>query len=254
MFNVKWAVFPAGGAFLLALVSSLLIGQVGFGLALLRALVFGAAFFGIGCGAWVLINTYIPELLIFESRGEADDGIFQAELPAGASQDLLPGSNVNITLGDAEETAAPAALPRDSYGIDGVGNIADLVSREIEPAEKPLDIDQAQANDYNTELGDFSFASSTSDGDSGKLSAAAESAGLGDFSSFFDGLTAQDSMGGDMDDAFTDLFKPISRGQEEASMIERKTREVKPMEMKGDFSPKEIAAGLRTVLAKEKKG
>ncbi|MCL2192761.1 MAG: hypothetical protein FWB78_05125 [Treponema sp.] len=256
MFNVKWGLFPAGAAFLLAFISSLLLGQVGLGLALLRAVIFAVLFFGIGCGAWVLISTYVPELLFFEGNKETGDGVFHAEMPATASPGSPTGSNINITLGDAEDSSLPAALPGDSYGIDGIGNIADLVSKAIDPMEKVGDIDQASANNYTSELGDFDFASTMDDPIKPET---AEIAGLGDFSSFFDGLTANDATG-DADDSFTDFFQTLSNssrpaGSEEIPKMERRTTETKATaEIKGDFSPKEIAAGLRTVLAKEKRG
>jgi len=251
MFNVKWAVFPAGAAFLLAFVTSLLMGQVGFAAALLRAFVFAALFFGIGCGAWVLINTYIPELLFLEDKNAAGDGVFPTELPAeGGSPDPSLGTNVNITLEDA-------ALPGDSYGIDGIGNIADLVAKVPDPAEKPKDIDQAPANSYNLESGDLDFAPASATSEKPGFSPA-ENSGLGDFASFFDGLTST-SAAGDADDSLADLFQTMSSGNKSAGSEEipgrdRKTMENKPAEVAGDFSAKEIAVGIRTVLAKEKRG
>jgi len=256
MFNLKWAVFPAGAAFLLALIASLIFGQVGFGLALLRAFLFGALFFGLGCGAWVLINTYIPELLLLENKDAPGDGVFPTDL----SGESPSGSKVDITLGDSAEPALPAALPGDSYGIDGIGNISDLVSKAIDPTEGPGDVDQAPANNYNSELGDLDF-SPMSDvpgkpGASGGASAL-DNSGLGDFSSFFDGLTAKGPVG-DGDDSLSDLFQTLSTGSapagsEEPPKVERKAREGNSVEMKGDFNPKEIAAGIRTVLASENK-
>jgi|GEM_PF-1327282 len=265
MFNLKWAVFPAGAAFLLALLSSLIFGQVGFALALLRAFVFGGLFFGIGCGAWVLINTFIPELLFLEGKKEPEDGgVFQTDFPSeasdGASGGAPAGSKIDITLGDGAESVLSAALPGDSYGIDGIGNISELVSKAIDPTEKQGDIDQAPANNYNSELGDLDFANTTDvpEKPAPARVEAADGGGLGDFSSFFDGLTGQGASGGDSDDSLTDLFQTFSgggapAGSEESPKVERKARESNPVEMKGDFSPKEIAAGIRTVLAKEKK-
>jgi len=258
MFNVKWAVFPAGAAFLLAFILSLLLGQVGLALALLRAVVFAVLFFGMGCGAWVLINTYIPELLLFENKKNAEEGVFETDLPSESSSESLTGSNINITLGDTEGAAMPssmpAALPSDSYGIEGIGNIADLVSSAIDPTGKTGDIDQAPANNYTSDLGDFNFAN-TSDDPGKPIAAVAEVAGLGDFSSFFDGLTAPSAVE-NTDDSFSDLFQALSSGTKQAGSeeMERKVATAKPMEVKGDFSPKEIAAGIRTVLAKEKRG
>jgi len=258
MFNVKWAAFPAGGAFLLALLISLVFGQVGFGIALLRAVIFAVLFFGIGCGAWVLISTHIPELLIPDTNNNTGDGVFPTDF---SSEPSAP--RVNITLDDTMD----AALPGDTYGIDGIGNIADLVSRPADlgmgtraetdsGAENAGDIDQSPTNGYTSERGDLDFAPESD----AAPAPTAEASGLGDFSSFFDGLTAKGVMG-EFDDSFTDLFQSMSSngssGLEEAPTVverERRSSESRPVEMKGDFSPKEIAAGIRTVLAKEKRG
>jgi len=252
MFNVKWAAFPAGAAFLLAFVVSLLIGQVGLGLALLRAAVFAALFFGIGCGTWVLVNTHLPELLIPANREPDSDGVF----PSGFSAEPSAGSRINITLGDG----ADAALPSGPYDMEGIGNIADLVSNTIpsvSDAEKEPagDIDQAGANGYTSELGDFSFAP---DAEGDEKPEAAETGGLGDFSAFFDGITAKSPVA-ESDDSMADLFQSFSSGGgplglDEPAPPKRKIAENKPVEMQGDFSPKEIAVGLRTMLAKEKRG
>jgi len=256
MFNLKWAVFPAGAAFLLAFLMSLIFGQVGLVIALLRAFIFAIMFFGIGCGAWVLINTYLPDLLLLEGKNASEDGVF----PTDFSAESPTGSKVDITLGDSEEPASPAALPGDSYGIDGIGNISDLVSKAMNPAEQPGDIDQAPSNNYNSELGDMDFAT-MSDVPGGLANSddtsTADSGGLGDFSSFFDGLTAKGAMG-ESEDSLSDLFQTLSTvsapaSSEELAKVERKTGERNSVEMKGDFSPKEIAAGIRTVLANEKK-
>jgi len=255
MFNVKWAAFPAGAAFLLAFLLSLLLGQVGLGLAMLRAVVFALLFFGIGCGAWVLISTYVPELLIPETNKSTGDGVFPTDFSAEPS-----APRVNITLDDSTD----AALPGDTYGIDGIGNIADLVSRPSDldmgigtraetdtVAGNAGDIDQGLANGYTTERDGGNFAPASN------VAPTVEASGLGDFSSFFDGLTAKGVMG-DFDDSFTDLFQPLPGNEvassEEKPLMERKSTEGKALEMKGDFSPKEIALGLRTVLAKEKRG
>jgi len=268
MFNVKWAVFPAGGAFLLAFLVNI-FGPGDVPRALLHAFIFGVLFFGMGCGAWALINTFIPDLLIHEPQRDVGGGIFQTDFSKEAPPETPATPKVSITVGDS----ADAALPGDSYGLEGIGNIADLVARPPEnagsgieaetpagelpemgafpeaPTGKVGDIDQSPVNSYTSDLGDFSF---TSDDTEGSDTSLAES-GLGDFSSFFDGLTA-----GDTEDSMGDLFQALSSGRaagsEEVAPVERKTTGNKSVEMQGDFSPKEIAVGIRTVLAKEKRG
>jgi len=271
MFNVKWGAFPAGAAFFLAFFISLLFARAGLPMALLRGVIFAALFFGIGCGAWILINRYVPELFSFAPEKDENGGVFpgfSADAPSGGQPEQTGeptiGANVNITL--------DAALPGNSYGIEGIGNIADLVSREtesdpklaseleLEPmlaAEGSGDIDQMPANSYTSESGGGAFAS---DDSQASRSSAAEAGGLGNFSSFLDGLASKNAMG-DSDDSMSDLFQTLSSdgrsagsNSEEAFQPERKAADNQSAEFKGDFSPKEIAMGIRTALAKEKKG
>ena len=68
MFNIKWGIIFGGAAFLIAFVISLIFGNVLLLTALVRALIFAALFFALGTAAWVLINSFIPELLFPETR------------------------------------------------------------------------------------------------------------------------------------------------------------------------------------------
>jgi len=253
MFNFKWAVFPAGAAFALAMLASLLFGQVGFGLALARALVFAAVFFGIGCGAWVLVSTHLPELLLFEQGEEDDDDDFSGDGQSGRNA----GSRVNIAVGDHGEDALPAALPGDDYGIDGVGSISELVS-DGAARVRGGDVDRADENGY-TFPGAFPFDGMGDGGDSADGEGARESGSLGDFSAFFDGLPTGKSAGAGPDDSMSDLFESLSGSgsssrPEGVAPVERKVSGGKPPEMAMDFSPQELAMGIRTALAAEKRG
>ncbi|MCL1930658.1 MAG: hypothetical protein FWF55_02495, partial [Treponema sp.] len=100
MFNIKWGGVAAGAAFVLALTLSLLLGQTNLLIALLRALVFAALFFGLGTAAWMLINSFIPELL---TSGGGGGGNIAANLFATDNS----GSRVNITVDDDESAALP---------------------------------------------------------------------------------------------------------------------------------------------------
>jgi len=255
MFNVKWSVYPAAAAFALSLVVGLVFSGGGFGLALLRAFLFGALFFGIGSGAWILISSHVPELLAGAPRREDDEGVFPG-VPAEASPaDPPAGSMVSVTVGDSGEPALPEALPGGSFDISSIGNIADLVSGE---AGKGGDVDQAPANGYTPELGSLDFAPGAAKSREAPPAAPADSGGLGDFSSFLDGMSVRDTLG-EADDSLAELFQSLPgdgrSGQDDGFQPERKRiGETNPMEIKGDFSPKEIAMGLRTALAKDKRG
>ncbi|MCL2128693.1 MAG: hypothetical protein FWH38_10600, partial [Treponema sp.] len=141
MFNVKWGVYSGGAAFILALLTSLLFGHAGFLIALLRALIFAVIFFGLGTGAWALINNHIPELLFTGAQNSAVTSIFSGD---------TPGARVNITLGDTSGVAIPEAGGASSAG--DLGDIGDLISGKFDPAAdavKAKDIDQNPASGYN---------------------------------------------------------------------------------------------------------
>jgi hypothetical protein len=283
MFNIKWGVVFGGAAFILALIFSLLFGKVLFLTALVRALIFAVTFFVLGTGAWLLISSYIPDLLSVDTR-EDPANIF-------ASKDT-PGSTVNITLGDT----SGAALPDSGGGVSGadeVGDISDLVSGKVKPSAMPgaKDMDQMPSSDYTDNEGESSLDSGLSGGLAGGFAADSGSGGFfPDFSAFTGGLSSGGASGsspssangkaagtaaGDFggfsgtgsDGVFDagDIFSSAATigngadgtyGSDAASedLPERKVSGNKPVEFEGDFKPKEIALGIHTMLEKENKG
>jgi hypothetical protein len=279
MFNVKWGAVLGGAAFVLALLFSLLFGKVFFLTALLRALIFAVLFFLLGTGAWVLISSFIPELLFPDNR-EDTANIFSRE---------TPGSRVDINLGDSPGAALPDTGGRMS-GVDDVGDISDLMSGKVKPAAK--DMDQMPPSGY-TNNSDFA-------GNGEESGLQAEDADLDgfsfDFSTFTGGKaagtespgsfpapsnrTAAGKAGGDAfgdtggfsgsgnvfgaDDIFSSaaaigaynsgIGSDGAPNSGESGGSERRVSSNKPQEFEGDFSPKEIASGIRTVLDKERKG
>jgi len=271
MFNLKWGGIAAGVAFALALTLSLILGQTSLLIALLRAVVFAALFFGMGLGVWSLINTFIPDLLTSGAGGSAGGGDIASKLFATGNA----GSQVDITVGDAQN----AALPEQGYGAaDGsdVGDFNDLFNRKE-------DIDQTPATGYTEEGEAGVFASGGELGsEEGEFSSAFDDTGFSDSVSLGDEGEDDDSGGFSMDfsafvpgglgddgesdgngegesDPDTDSFSffPEAGGGstmfEEPAVPERKVARNKPMQLEGDFNAKEIAAGLRTVLEKDKK-
>jgi len=265
MFNLKWGGVAAGTAFALALALSLIMGQTGPLIAFLRAVVFAALFFGMGTGTWSLINTFLPELLTADKSDTATN-----PFTAGTA-----GSRVDITVDDVQN----AALPEQTFGPPGsdVGDFNDLFAAK--------DIDQTPATGYTEEveaglgaLGDF--GPETTDeltSEEGEFSAAFDNVNLGateededsgefsmDFSAFVpsglgednasDGSESGFDQKSDSDDDFSFFSDTLgSTKSEEAAVPERKVARNKPMQLEGDFNAKEIAAGLRTVLEKDKK-
>jgi len=252
MSNLKWGVVSAGIAFVLAFSLSLLIGRTGLLIASLRAGIFTILFFGLGIGIRALINTFIPELLSSEARGDTTSDVFFG----GAA-----GSKVNITVddtlnSDTSSAAMPAAMPGDNDAADAdeVGNFGDLLSAGITKAlnktsDKTIeDIDQTPAASYTEEAEEFTPVFEEKITDTGGFSL--------DFGAFVPGGIGDDGMD-DLDlgmDSFSFLPSSGNSGNSERSSApERKVSGNKSMKLEGDFQAKEIAAGLRTVLEKDKK-
>ena len=230
MFNVKWGAFPAAAAFVIAFILSLWPGHAGLLTAFLRALLFAAIFFALGTGIWFLIRTFIPDLLAPETEADVIANIFGTE---------APGSRVNITVGDTKNAALP-----DGGDIDEVGNIANITTgtaaspdrfKWSDPTE---DIDQKPANGYTDSLGEIPSL------DNGKTESE-----FGEFFANFDSFSS-DPAG----DIFSIADSGSSAKQADEFPPERRVSGNKSEKLEGDFSPKEIAAGIRTVLEKEKKG
>jgi hypothetical protein len=160
-----------------------------------------------------------------------------------------------------EDTPEPA-LPEQGRGETeevAVGSFNDLLSGSIKAAAHTESqyIDQNSENSYNEDqaeesvpvfgkvklddIGDFSmdFGAFVSDGtgsDGGDVS-------------------GNDGMGGADTDMDSFSFFPgagDSGAMQSTPEPERKASGNKPMKLEGDFDPKEIAAGIRTVLKKEK--
>jgi len=247
--NVKWGIYAAVAALFLAFLTSIFVGHASFTASLFRAICFAALFFVLGTGAWTLINNFMPELLFPESS-DATANIFGTE-PEG-SQGSDYGSHINITLGDGADIALP-----DEADPNNVGNIADLVSGAVDPAaeaKKEKGLDEFGENSYTDSAGD----TASSFNDFGEPSSAGGGGGGGGsgFEMNFDSF----AMGGGTTglETFGDSFSlPADSGaaaKEEEFVPERKVTGNKPVALEGDFNPKDIAAGIRTVLENDKKG
>ena len=263
MLNIKWGGIAAGAAFALALALSLLLGQTSLSIALLRAVIFAALFFALGAGACLLISTFIPELLSSSGARDIATHLFS---PGPA------GSRVNITVDDAQNADSPAALPEQDHDVRGdgaVGDFNELFSSKITTREDSQDIDQIPATSYTEEGETKEFASATEE-----FSSTFDDVNLHDedeadefsvdFNAFIpsgldgDGTTGESESEEEQDsDSDPFLFFPETTGssnfEEKPDVPEQKVTRNKTMKLEGDFNAKEIAAGLRTVLEKDKK-
>jgi hypothetical protein len=220
LINLKWCAFAGG----FGLAASLLVGIIsgaGFPFALIRAGIFGAAFFALAGLVWILINNFIPELL-YPGGGNEDSG-------------PKPGSQVDISVDDGPESALPE-MYRGSGG-DEVDNIADLINGKTAPVNN-TGMDQKREDGYTKnsglELQPESPAVSTG-------TSAGEEYGPGG------ALPDLDSMAG----AFAGGGESAVEEVEETPPSGRRPAGNKPQSLHGDFDPKELAAAIRTKINKE---
>jgi hypothetical protein len=255
LFNIKWGLIAGVGAFILSLAVGLLSGA-GIFFVMVRALIFTGVFFLLGAGGWLLINSFMPELLYADSLDEA----------APAER---PGSRVNITLGGGGDFARPE-MYQNSGNSDEVGNISDLISGVFKPAA-------AGGMDQQAEKGYTYAAGGSPDGVNQENSGFAEPlSGLGGEGSpvfnegarqadeknagFTVSFGSDDGLGGLPDlDAMSGAFLTNAgvdgpeRGAESSSPSRSPGGgKSKSKSVQGDFNPKELAAGIRTVLSKDK--
>jgi len=219
---------------------------------ILRTLIFTVIFFGLGTGIWILINNYIPDLLA--SNDDNKEG------------DMRPGSRVDITLENNKGFAMPETN-RNPGDPDEMGNIGDLLSGAFKPARAAEaetsfgGMDLGGEDNYNDDGSGLGSQNQESSGfqdsaphNSGAGSSAAPAftssfgaPSFGDDSSEWGGLTDLDAMAGSFLSGGTEDSVP------DASGPERDPKGNKAQPLKGDFDPKELAQGIRTVLNKDKK-
>ena len=272
MLNLRLSGICAGTAFIISLLIGL-FSRAPLSVLMLRALAFAALFFVLSALARMLIIRFLPEMM--EEEGLSDRVIHR------------PGSRINITEGDDfyngaapsykagnappsgapaasqdySKAAVPAAQADDSD--DTLGNISDLLGKSgITQAAVPgagfgagfgagagAGMDQNRESGY-TERGGGASSKGNSQGTSHK-----RPAGVEDFDtpSTVDMLPDLDSMAGvfsqasghaELEAVDHPVSAPIGRAQPKSGAPE----------WSGDFNPRDLAAGLRTVLSKEKEG
>jgi len=265
--NYRWGIVPA----LFALLVSVLLGLIsgaGFSHVFLRALVFAIVFFGLGIGMWFVVNAYFPELLVNDDYIEQDDE--------------KTGSRVDITVDNAGEYAVPE-LYKNEGNPDELGNIDDLLTGAFKARSRGVDRKQEEGynetreedipDDENIDFQDmFQDAGGYEKSPEEKLAFtprfADDSGELGDLPDL-DAMAMAFSSGGSLPDGFSGSSKGSSSGFsgfssasddiEEASSFPSSSTAAsspyvgnKPQPLKGDFNPKEIAEGIRTILSKDK--
>ncbi|MDR1837145.1 MAG: hypothetical protein LBQ89_05750 [Treponema sp.] len=268
MSNFKWGLTAAVAALVISVGIGLLFG-VSIINVILRALVFAAVFFGIGFGLRLLIDSFFPELLLSDGETEKLDFLEQ------------PHSRVDITLDTKGEYAVPELYKTPSDPQE-LGNIEDLISGNF--MSRPAGIDRKREEGYNNadsiksvhgersfdfqdvpDQESFSFAD-TSAFEKPSTEKPVFSTSFEDDSGGLGGLPDLDLMAmafstgwapsvagtvADGNAGHNDGQKQVPAPHEELPEQSRYTGN-KPQSLKGDFNPKELAEGIRTVLSKSK--
>jgi hypothetical protein len=251
MFDFKIGGIAAGAAFIISFLISLVSGAL-MPVLIIRPLVFAALFFGIVWAVYFIIGRFLPELL---------DG------SAGGGMDFaMPGSRIDISEGDGLGPDMPEsggihgtvpgdmpgsivipdnyALPDDSD--EGLGDISNLVKTgggKAEPARKTsenpveaLGLDQGSQNEYTEEGLPDTFSVS---GDDSAVAGAQPVDFLPDLESLAGAFMPSPGETGDD----TIEYSTAAPAKPSAS--------AKGRSLNGDFNPKDMAAGIRTILNKE---
>jgi hypothetical protein len=247
MFDFKAGGIAAGAAFVVSFLISL-ASRVSFPALILRPLGFAVLFFGIVFIIYVLVSRFLPELLDETAETGGDAGIPGSRIDISEPDD--PGEAASFSPVLPDSAAVPGNFAEAGDSEESLDDISGYVKNDAEvprparnPAEAPLygetlsDLDQEAKNGYTKESSPDIFSAS---GERAGGTGAAE----GDF------LPDLDSLAG--------VFMPSS-GENGNDTTEYSTAAPakkpapgrKGQKMEGDFNPKDLAAGIRTILNKE---
>ena len=277
MTNFRWGIIAA----ITALFFSVVIGIIG-GVApihiFLRALLFSAIFFGLGFGLRFVVNSFFPELLFPDSEETTEDTEEQAE-------EYTP-----VSMDSTGEYAVPELYNIPS-GSQEMGNIEDLISGIFRPRSADGSIAQEKPNmgfgtpvpaqaagaegiDRNNEAGYNGFGAAT---DSFQATFKApetsvfeqpheepaaqqqftpsfgDDSGLGGLPDLDMMAMAFSSFTGGVPAGPASAPAPQAAVEVEEAAPDRKGYNTgnKPQALEGDFDPKSLAEGIRTVLSKD---
>ena len=286
MINFKWGIISGAAA----LVFSILLGIVSdvqpFFI-FIRALIFTVVFFGLGIGVNILINSFFPELLIKDEPRAADAeeqpgsrvNITLGNVSEYALPEMYKGQGKPPELGNIEDLIsgtfrpyAKAASAASAAGASFQTTAFGGIDRKSEDDYNNRGSVQTASKQDGLEFMDLPSSANAS---SGKP---AFTPTFGDDSAGLGGLPDLDSMstafssggdtpsfklgggfsGGSEPDFFTAVTEPAPAQMQSFDEIESLPAKSKSKgdksqpALQGDFSPQEIAQGIRTVLDKDK--
>jgi len=286
--SFKWGLIAAVSALVISLLTGILSG-VGAGFIILRALIFAVVFFGIGFGVRFVINSYFPDFFLV--GGGADDyqqtDSEQAESRINITLDntgeyavpeLFKTPDDPREMGNIDDLLSGAFRARSSsdgfsaygkgldggkeegYNITGAGSDFSYgepgLSTQFPSEEIPyLESDPQESSNDSAPAARAVFTPSFGDGgglgglpDLDMMAKAFSSFGAGPSSGHSAPAGASTAGSAPQDMA----FMPADMEEAVAPSAPRQNKGNKPEPMKGDFSPKELAEGIRSVLSKDK--
>jgi len=269
----KWGIVPAGAAFLVSSVLGVIFG-VNFFYIIMRGLVFAFLFFGFGFALRFLINSFFPEFLVSSEDGAEDQYSLEQ-----------PPSRENAVIDTMGEYAVPELYKTPGESSE-LGNIEDLVSGAFSPPTEGVDRNEEEGYNRGSvqSVPEMRFESSGPLGQEDSKfpdmfqdlfpdTAAYEeprpempkkdkpvfTPSFGDDSGGLGGLPDLDSMamafGGSEANPISSAsaFDGVGETADAGGGTESpRYAGNKPQPMEGDFNPKELAEGIRTVLKKDK--
>jgi hypothetical protein len=280
--NFKWGII-AGAAALLISISLGVVSGVNASHIILRALIFLVVFFGLGIGLRVLVNNYFPELLYMDGEPAPQLAFEQPGSHINITLDNISEYAVPEKYrgqGDPQELGNIEDLISGTFSPFSAKSTA---SRKASGAVHQEGIDRKREDDYNIQSGLSQRTQSVSDQDNFQFPEISSSGGpvqskpvftpnFGDGSDDLGGLPDLESMAM----AFSSGFEsepgvptampsaasslPVMSAapvdvvsfEEMESAEQQYNKGNKPQQLKGDFNPKELAEGIRTVLSKDR--
>jgi len=244
MLNLRISGIIAGAAFILSLILGI-VGGTTMPLLIVRPLLFACLFFIISGLVKLIVSRFLPEILENDEKDEVDNH---------------PGSRINILEGDGRTGTGPryafsGALPDDSD--HQLENITDLLAKTKASRVSSEGMDQNPQDDY-TDDGDPEKIPELSPVDSRHgVSSAGKHAREPDI----EGISGEEALP-DLDSMAGAFLSPVEG--EESDSTEYTVSASPPKSLygskskapawSGDFNAKDLAAGLRTILSKEKEG
>ncbi|MDR1862687.1 MAG: hypothetical protein LBQ67_02080 [Treponema sp.] len=241
MFDPKISGIAAGAAFIISFLLGLLRG-VSFPALMLRPLIFAVLFFIIAYVVCFLVTRFLPELLDTNSPDTA-----------GAEDIPNPGLRIDITEEEPQEAAVYAVPTDDSE--NNLGNISDLFGETRAAETGSPGLDQNKENGYNSS-GNVSVDVRRGGNFTGGGKVMPKTVLVSDAAESVDVLPDLDSMaraflpnsGEEDKDA---AGYPTATFSVKRPAVDGKSQNGKSQGIEGDFDPKELAAGIRTILKKE---